>query len=264
MDTLKPLDSPAKLGTSYITPTGRLTFFGVTRDQSNPSISIDNCVAVKETTPSQIGGQVNRPSSSHFVTRTMPLPSHAKSFTRSDRFERKMKTSPQYGLARSASVTSADKVCTLFLKSTGCAANMIFRSAENEITRHPEPQPEPSPVSHDRRRSQPGSGPPQYRSRSVLGFSPPAMSLPWRPVPLNDVEHRLMPRQPDRSSPRQSFGLAPGRCHCQTAGAAISSAIREPHHGGALRPICSRLPQGSPQRSAPSLPPSIVAGAAAP
>jgi hypothetical protein len=31
----------------------------------------------------------------HFVTRTMPLPSHAKSLTRSNRFERKIKTSPQ-------------------------------------------------------------------------------------------------------------------------------------------------------------------------
>ena len=46
------------MGTSYIIPTGRFTLFGVTRVQSNPSISIDNCVAVKETTPSRIGGQV--------------------------------------------------------------------------------------------------------------------------------------------------------------------------------------------------------------
>ena len=83
------------MGASYIIPTGRFTAFGVTRAQSRPLISIDNCVAVKDTTPSRIGGQVKRPSSSHFVTRTMPLPSHAKSFTRSDRFERKIKTSPQ-------------------------------------------------------------------------------------------------------------------------------------------------------------------------
>ena len=96
--------------TSYIIATGRFTAFGVTRVQFSPSISIDNCVAVKDTTPSRIGGQVKRPSSSHFVTRTMPLPSHAKSFTRSDHFERKIKTSPQYGLARSASLTRADKV----------------------------------------------------------------------------------------------------------------------------------------------------------
>ena len=53
--------------------------------QSRPSISI-SCVPVKVTTPSRIGGQVKRPSSSHFVTKTMPLPSHAKSFSRSDRF----------------------------------------------------------------------------------------------------------------------------------------------------------------------------------
>ena len=109
------------MATSHIIATGRFTAFGVTCVQSRPLISIANCVAVKDTTPSRIGGQVKRPSSSHFVTRTMPLPSHAKSFTRSDRFERKIKTSPQYGLARSASLTSADSVCTLFRKSTGCA-----------------------------------------------------------------------------------------------------------------------------------------------
>src|SRR5665647_3774750 len=88
MHTLDSSDSPAKMGVSYNIPTGRFTVLGVMRVQSRPSISIDNCVAVKETTPSRIGGQVKRPSSSHFVTRTMPLPSHAKSFTRSDRFER--------------------------------------------------------------------------------------------------------------------------------------------------------------------------------
>src|ERR1700677_5018072 len=180
----------------------------------------------------------------------MPLPSHARSFTRSDRFERKMKISPQYGLARSAPVTSADNVWTLLRKSTGCVANMIFRSAENEITRPPEPQPGPSPASRDRRRSLPESGPLQYRSRSVLGFSTPAMALPPCPVPLNDVEHHLVPRQPERSSPRQSFGLAPAFQPPPPPAPAISSAIRGPHHGGALRPICSPQPQGSPQRSA--------------
>jgi hypothetical protein len=52
------------MGTSYITATGRFTAFGVTRVQSRPSSSIDNCVAVNATTPSRIGGQVKRPSSS--------------------------------------------------------------------------------------------------------------------------------------------------------------------------------------------------------
>src|SRR6516164_8546299 len=83
---------------------------------------------------SRIGGQVNRLCSNHFVTSTMPLPSHASSFTRSERFERKTNTSPPYGLARSTSLTSADKVWIDFLKSTGCAATQIFRSARNAIT----------------------------------------------------------------------------------------------------------------------------------
>ena len=40
---------------------------------------------------------MKRLSSSHFVIKTMPVPSHARSLSRSILLERKMKTSPQYG-----------------------------------------------------------------------------------------------------------------------------------------------------------------------
>src|SRR5450631_1433960 len=108
---------------------------------------------------------------------------------------------------------------------------MIFTSVRNEITCRPAQPPAPLPVSPDQRRYRFGSGRRQYRSRSVLGLLPPARLLPWRPVPLNDVERRLILRNPDRSSPPQNFGLAPGPR--SIVGVAISSAIREPHRDGA-------------------------------
>ncbi len=42
------------------------------------------------------------------------------------RLLRNAKTSPQYGFARSASLTSADSVCNDLRKSTGCAASTAF------------------------------------------------------------------------------------------------------------------------------------------
>ena len=69
---------------SHPTTAGCLTGLGETRVQSRPSSSIVSCVALRCTTPSRIGGQVKRPWCSHFVTSTMPLPSHARSFTLSD------------------------------------------------------------------------------------------------------------------------------------------------------------------------------------
>src|SRR5215831_4692045 len=80
--------------TSQPTMLGCFTGLCETRVHSRPSSSIASCVALKCTTPSWIGGQVKWPSCNHFVTRTMPLPSHARSFTLSERLERKTKTSP--------------------------------------------------------------------------------------------------------------------------------------------------------------------------
>src|SRR5258706_6652461 len=71
----------------------------------------------------------------------MPLPSHARSFTLSARLERNTKTSPQYGFARNASLTSADSVCTDLRKSTGCAAITTLRSARSAITSGPMARP---------------------------------------------------------------------------------------------------------------------------
>src|SRR5207245_7100452 len=108
--------------------------FGEIRGVSRTSISIARCVACRCTAPSWIGGQVKRLSCSHFVTSTMPLPSHARSFTLSARLLRNTKTLPQYGFERSASLTSADSVCTDLRKSTGCVDSITLRSDPSAIT----------------------------------------------------------------------------------------------------------------------------------
>ena len=48
----------------------------------------------RASSPSRTGGQAKPPSSSHLVANTSPVPSKTKIFKRSDRFERKTKTSP--------------------------------------------------------------------------------------------------------------------------------------------------------------------------
>jgi hypothetical protein len=74
---------------------GRLVAFVNTRDHfDSPSISIANCAPVTRIVPSRAGGQAKPPSSSHLLANTMPVPSNAKIFKRSERFERKTKTSP--------------------------------------------------------------------------------------------------------------------------------------------------------------------------
>ena len=63
-----------------------------------PVNSMRSCVGVSVMAPSRAGGQVNAPLSSRLVTRHSAEPSQTRSFSRSDRFERKMKTSPANGL----------------------------------------------------------------------------------------------------------------------------------------------------------------------
>ena len=60
------------------------------------------------------------------------------------RLLRSTKTSPQYGFARSASLTSADSVCNDLRKSTGCAASTTLRSDLSAITGCPEAPTAPS------------------------------------------------------------------------------------------------------------------------
>jgi hypothetical protein len=62
--------------------------------QSIPENSNRNCTAFSVTAPSRTGGQVNAPLSSRLVTRHNREPSQISNFYRSDRLERKMKTSP--------------------------------------------------------------------------------------------------------------------------------------------------------------------------
>src|SRR4029077_16039405 len=128
----------SKIFASQPTTAGCFTGLGETRVHSSPSRSIASWVALRCTTPSRAGGQAKCPWCSHFVTRTMPLPSHARSFTLSARLLRNTKTSPQYGFERSASLTSADSVCTDLRKSTGCAASATLRSGRKAINGCPE------------------------------------------------------------------------------------------------------------------------------
>jgi hypothetical protein len=78
--------------------------------QSMPVNNRRNCAAFSVTAPSCTGGQVKAPLSRRFVTRHRPDPSQINSFSRSDRLERKMKTSPANGSAASAWATCA-RVC---------------------------------------------------------------------------------------------------------------------------------------------------------
>src|SRR5215813_3101018 len=156
----------SKILTSQPTTAGCFTGLGETRVHSSPSSSIASCVALRCTTPSRIGGQVKCPWCSHFVTSTMPLPSHARSFTLSARLLRNTKTSPQYGFARNASLTSADNVCTDLRKSTGCAASTTLRSGRSAITGCPEAPTAPSKVLPAPRPARPGCAPHPPRSRS--------------------------------------------------------------------------------------------------
>ncbi len=67
------------------------------------------------------------------------------------RVPRNTKTSPQCGFARSASLTSADGVCTDLRKLTGCAASTTLRSDLSAITGCPEAPSKASPVPHPAR-----------------------------------------------------------------------------------------------------------------
>src|SRR6202051_1355759 len=161
---------PRATGSSEIlssqpTTAGCFTALGETRVHSSPSSSIASCVALKCTTPSRIGGQVKRPWCSHFVTSTMPLPSHARSFTLSARLLRNTKTSPQYEFARSASLTSADRVCTDLRKSTGWAASTTLRSDRSAITGSLEAPTAPPKASPNPLPARRGCAPHSSRSR---------------------------------------------------------------------------------------------------
>jgi hypothetical protein len=70
------------------TALGRATSRGSTRDRSRPSSRTQSCAADSFISPSSIGGHLNRPLSSRFVIRQMPVPSHQRSLMRSILLER--------------------------------------------------------------------------------------------------------------------------------------------------------------------------------
>jgi hypothetical protein len=80
---------------------------------------------------------MNLPSSSHFVTRTMPEPSQTINFIRSARFDRKTKISPQKESACNALATLATRPCTPTRKPIGCDATSTFTSPRGPINLAP-------------------------------------------------------------------------------------------------------------------------------
>src|SRR5262245_16547366 len=190
----------SKIRTSHPTSAGCFTGFGETRVHSSPSSSIASWVALRCTTPPPIGGQVKCPWCSHFVTNTMPLPSHASSFTLSMRLLRNTNTSPQYGFACSASFTNADSVCTDLRKSTGCVASTTLRSARSAITGRLEVPTAPSKASLTPLPARPGRAlrSPQsrlFRPASLAEPSPAASSAPAQHGPARQLSRHRSPRQ---------------------------------------------------------------------
>jgi hypothetical protein len=97
------------------------------RVQSMPVNSRRNCRGVSVTAPSRTGGHVKAPLSRRLVMRHRPVPSQMSNFNRSERRDRKMKTSPAKGSAASAYDTSAARESMPLRKSTGLHATMIRR-----------------------------------------------------------------------------------------------------------------------------------------
>jgi hypothetical protein len=128
----------------------------------------------------------------------MPLPSHARSFTLSARLLRNTKTSPQYGFARNASLTSADSVCTDLRKSTGCAASTTLRSGRKAINGCPEAPTAPWKASPAPLQARPGCVPLSPRSRS-----PRQACLGW----CHLRRHFIRGRQPIRLFCRRQTAL---------------------------------------------------------
>ena len=77
---------------------------------------------------------MNALSSSHFVIRTIPVPSQKIILSRSFRFDLKTKTLPQYGSAPNACATIATKPWTPRRKSIGRDATNTFKSPRRPIT----------------------------------------------------------------------------------------------------------------------------------
>ncbi|MGY4485303.1 hypothetical protein ACVWWR_004494 [Bradyrhizobium sp. LM3.2] len=174
--------------------------------------AVASCVALRCITPSRIGGQVKRPWCSHFVTSTMPLPSHARSFTLSMRLLRNTKTSPQYGFARSASLTSADSVCTDLRKSTGCVASTTLGSDRSAITGYPGAPTAPSKASPTPRLARRGCALHSPRSRSPRRAWPAARRSPKASfVPAKYARTRQL----SRHRFRRQFGSARSSAPCR-------------------------------------------------
>src|ERR1700682_3668396 len=152
----------------------------------------------------------------------MPLPSHARSFTLSVRLERNTNTSPQYGFARSASLTSADSVCTDLRKSTGCAPTTTLRSARSAITGRPAAPTAPSKASSDRLPARPDARP------AHLDLDQPAKLCWWRShLPQPRVRRRTAARLAGRRG--AALGSDPDRHKAGRVDACRCRHLVSPH-----------------------------------
>src|SRR5712672_1269668 len=152
----------------------------------------------------------------------MPLPSHARSFTLSMRLLRNTNTSPQYGFVRSASLTSADSVCTDLRKSIGCVATTTLGSARSAITPRLAAPTAPSKASSHRPRLDPDARP------AHLNLDPPAELAWWRD---HLPRHRVRRRNATRSACRReaALGSDPDRHKAGRVGTCRCRQLVSPH-----------------------------------
>ncbi|MGY4257726.1 hypothetical protein ACVI1L_004794 [Bradyrhizobium sp. USDA 4516] len=129
------------------------------------------------------------------------------------RLLRNTKTSPQCGFARSASLTSADSVCTDLRKSTGCAGSTTLRSDRNAINGCAEAPIALSKASPAPLRARPGCVPRSPRSRSSRQACLEAMPSAAAPYARTLTGPARLP-SPDRSRKRSgpARSLAPEAC----------------------------------------------------
>ena len=223
---------------SHDVAVGRTTSRACRRDQSIPSTSAASCGTVSRITPSLTGGHRKPPCSSRFQNRTSPDPSHAKIFSRSARFDRKMKIVPENGSCPSASRTRAARPSAPLRKSTGFVATSTFTPAATAIKSLPSRCGAHPAASRDQRLFP--REPPRRQSRCGwprTGSPPPRQHRRRKsPAPLVRTS---APRRPATSADR----LAPP-CANQTDAAVTCRAAAPP-------PTPPRRTHRIPRRSAP-------------
>ena len=124
---------------------------------------------------------MNALSSSHFVIRTIPVPSQKIILSRSFRFDLKTKTLPQYGSAPNACATIATKPWTPRRKSIGRDATNTFKSPRRPITTRDAARPTQPKASWRQRPREHQRARQPSQSQSSVGAMPIQARLHYRP-----------------------------------------------------------------------------------